>query len=160
MSDFEPESEAQDEEYEVGMPIPPGPPETVVVKVTAHQSSDMLPSNYGGGGSSSYQSNHNHHHSSTNHAHNSQHHQQGGRGSSVIMKRERSSSSSIVDNSLSDLGMVMPGVGGHININPYNQALSQYTGGGGEDEPPTAGTAISIDGSLTKLFQCMSLAYR
>lgn len=35
VSDFEPESEAQDEEYEVGMPLPPGPDDTVVVKGNA-----------------------------------------------------------------------------------------------------------------------------
>lgn len=36
VSDFEPESEAQDEEYEVGMPLPPGPDDTVVVKGTTN----------------------------------------------------------------------------------------------------------------------------
>ena len=38
VSNFEPESEAQDEEYEVGMPIPPGADsETIVVKSNAGQ---------------------------------------------------------------------------------------------------------------------------
>ncbi|ODN02374.1 Carbohydrate-responsive element-binding protein [Orchesella cincta] len=37
VSDFEPESEAQDEEYEVGMPIPPGGDDTVVVNSNGRQ---------------------------------------------------------------------------------------------------------------------------
>lgn len=105
VSDFEPESEAQDEEYEVGMPIPPGPPETVVLKapeappVITHQ----LPTSVAVG-----------------------------RGGHLV-KRE----------------------GGQKGV------VSPFQGNGGRrGDEEALGTAISIDGSLTKLFQCMSLAYR
>ncbi|CAG7635462.1 unnamed protein product, partial [Allacma fusca] len=98
VSDFEPESEVLDDEYEAGMPIPSGPEDGSMVQ-TVQNTSGNLP----GSGVASPQS-----------------------PFAPIMTIQKHPQ--IIENSR------WPG-------SVYN-------------------TSISIDGSLTKLFQCMSLAYR
>jgi len=109
VSDFEPESEALDDEYEVGMPVP---------------EEDSIHADQGRMGSTGSRSL--------------------GQTVSVIQATSSSKYSSHHNNSSE-------------SHRPSAHSQGQMPSSG---HPSSFNGPISIDGSLTKLFQCMSLAYR
>ncbi|CAL8071468.1 unnamed protein product [Orchesella dallaii] len=136
VSDFEPESEAQDEEYEVGMPIPPGGEDTVVVNSNGRQATTTATTTPFGSEPIA----------ST---------------ASVVQQEELLEFPSFGRNFLAqnfgDTFMTrqpqfqQPQQQQQQALQQFQQQQLQLT---------QRNSWISIDSSLTKLFQCMSLAYR
>lgn len=154
VSDFEPESEVLDDEYEAGMPIPQDEilalqgEEVVVTKASpqprlntmaptpaiVNSSTSALNSSYGKGGynnssMNSATSNYNNNMNNNGMVNLQNQHQQ----QSLMQQQNQRSNNNILSTS--------PTTTAVANFNPFN-------------------SSISIDGSLTKLFQCMTLAYR
>lgn len=115
VSDFEPDSEALDDEYEVGMPVPP-----------EEESINVDPARLGQTGLR-------------------------GLGQTVSVIQQTSSSSSKYS------AQHNPNNDVHRQQAHSQPQMYQMPGSG---HPSSFNGPISIDGSLTKLFQCMSLAYR
>lgn len=129
VSDFEPESEAQDEEYEVGMPVPAGTDEVLVKQPTNNAVATT----------------------------------------STFAQQQQTVQAQ--NNVPQDFLMDLPNFGRNFLAQNFGDFMPRQT----QFQQPQAllpsfqqqqlqlqqkNSWISIDSSLTKLFQCMSLAYR
>jgi len=136
VSDFEPESEAQDEEYEVGMPIPPGGEDTVVVNSNGRQATTSAATTSFGSEPIATT------------ASNVQQHE--------FMDLPNFGRNFITQNFGESFMTRQPQFQQpqQQQLQPLHQFQQQQL------QLTQKNSRISIDSSLTKLFQCMSLAYR